>query len=207
MPETMAVVAIAVISGILGAILVYVTRRVWTATKIRNAESYAERLVTDARTKQKEIVLEGKDEVLVPGASMKRLVSGRADLQRQERLLLDRSESLDHGPRPSTGGKRSPRSGSPRPRPRKGLAALRDKQLTSLEQIGGLSAAEARQELIRSRRRRRPRPPTTCATSSAGPRRTGRSAHAGSSPPSCSEWRRTTRRRRRSPSSTCRPTR
>jgi ribonuclease Y len=151
MPETMAVVAIAVISGILGLILGYVTRRVWTATKIRNAESYAERLVAEARTKQKEIILEGKDEILqVQRAAEEEARERRADLQRQERLLLDRSESLDRkaealDKREALAEERVSEAEAERAR----LTALRDQQLTSLEQIGGLSAAEARERLIR----------------------------------------------------------
>ena len=62
----------------------------------RRAETYAERLVAEARAKQKEIVLEGKDDVLkAQRAAEEEAREKRADLQRQERLLLDRSESLD----------------------------------------------------------------------------------------------------------------
>jgi ribonuclease Y len=151
MPETMALAAIALIAGILGAILGYVTRRVWTATKIRNAESYAERLVTDARTKQKDIVLEGKDEVLQSQrAAEEEARERRADLQRQERLLLDRSEILDRKSealdrREALAEERLAEAEAEKVR----LAALRDQQLMSLEQIGGLSATEARHTLIR----------------------------------------------------------
>ncbi|HEY7451656.1 MAG TPA: ribonuclease Y [Candidatus Limnocylindria bacterium] len=151
MPETMAVVALLVIAGILGAILGYVTRRVMTATKIRNAESYAERLIADARTKQKEIVLGGKDEVLQSQrAAEEEARERRNDLQRQERLLLDRSESLDRKSealerREAVAEERVAEAEAEKAR----LAALRDQQLMSLEQIGGLSAAEARQRLIR----------------------------------------------------------
>jgi ribonuclease Y len=147
----MAVVALLVIAGILGAILGYVTRRVMTATKVRNAESYAERLIADARTKQKEIVLEGKDEVLQSQrAAEEEARERRNDLQRQERLLLDRSESLDRKSealerREALAEERVAEAEAEKAR----LAALRDQQLTSLEQIGGLSAAEARQRLIR----------------------------------------------------------
>jgi len=96
MPDTMAVVALLAIAGIGGAILGYLARRVLTATKIRTAESYAERLVADARAQQKEIILEGKDEVLqAQRAAEEEARERRTDFQRQERLLLDRSESLD----------------------------------------------------------------------------------------------------------------
>jgi ribonuclease Y len=151
MPETMAVVAIALIAGILGLILGYVTRRVWTATKIRNAESYAERLVTDARTKQKEIILEGKDEILqVQRAAEEEARERRSVLQRQEQLLLDRSESLDRKAealdrREQVAEDRVTEAEAEKAR----LTALRDQELMSLEQIGGLSAAEARERLVR----------------------------------------------------------
>ena len=136
MPETMAVVAIAVISGILGLILGYVTRRVWTATKIRNAESYAERLVTDARTKQKEIILEGKDEILqVQRAAEEEARERRADLQRQERLLLDR-EHLHHTLVPDRGRRpglaEEPLAGRGRGRQRRGQHLDRDDALEHL---------------------------------------------------------------------------
>jgi ribonuclease Y len=74
----------------------------------------------------------------------------RADLQRQERLLLDRSESLDRKSealdrREAVAEERVAEAEAEKAR----LAVLRDQQLTSLEQIGGLSAMEARERLIR----------------------------------------------------------
>ena len=151
MPESMAVGAIALIAGILGLIAGYVARRLLTATKIRNAESYAERLVADARAKQKELILEGKDEVLQgQRASEEDARERRADLQRQERLLLDRTEGLD---RKSEGLERREAQAEERllelDAEKTRLAALRAQQLTSLEHIGGLSAPEARHTLIR----------------------------------------------------------
>ena len=151
MPDSMAVGAIALIAGILGLIAGYVVRRLLTATKIRNAESYAERLVADARAKQKEIILEGKDEVLqVQRAAEEEARQRRTDLQRQERLLLDRSEGLDRKSeslerREAQAEERVAELDAEKVR----LAALRAQQLTSLEHIGGLSASEARESLIR----------------------------------------------------------
>jgi ribonuclease Y len=151
MPDTMAVLAMLAIAGIVGAILGYVARRVLTATKIRTAESYAERLVADARAQQKEIILEGKDEVLqTQRAAEDEARERRADFQRQERLLLDRSESLD---RKSETVERREAQAEERmtelETEKAQVAVLRAQQLTSLELIGGLSAAEARQALIR----------------------------------------------------------
>jgi len=150
MPDTMAVVALLAIAGIGGAILGYLARRVLTATKIRTAESYAERLVADARAQQKEIILEGKDEVLqAQRAAEEEARERRTDFQRQERLLLDRSESLD---RKSEALERREALAEERlaelETEKSQVAALRAQQLTSLESIGGLSAGEARQSLI-----------------------------------------------------------
>jgi ribonuclease Y len=150
MPDLLAVVAIAAIAGLIGVIGGYLARRLLTAAKIRNAESYAERLVADARSKQKEIILEGKDEVLqVQRAAEEDARQRRADLQRQERLLLDRSEGLD---RKSDAFERREILVEERlaeAEAEKGrLAVLRDQQLTSLEHIGGLSATQAREALI-----------------------------------------------------------
>jgi len=150
MPDTMAVVALLAIAGIGGAILGYLARRVLTATKIRTAESYAERLVADARAQQKEIILEGKDEVLqAQRAAEEEARERRTDFQRQERLLLDRSESLD---RKSEALERREALAEERlaelETETSQVAALRAQQLTSLESIGGLSAGEARQSLI-----------------------------------------------------------
>jgi ribonuclease Y len=151
MPDSMAVGAIALIAGILGLIAGYVVRRLLTATKVRNAESYAERLVADARAKQKEIILAGKDEVLqVQRAAEEEARQRRTDLQRQERLLLDRSEGLDRKSeslerRDAQAEERVAELDAEKVR----LAALRAQQLTSLEHIGGLSASEARESLIR----------------------------------------------------------
>jgi len=150
MPDLTAVVAVAAIAGIIGAIVGYVSRRLLTATRVRTAESYAERLIADARTKQKEIILEGKDEVLQhQRAAEEDARQRRTDLQRQERLLLDRSESLDRKTeaverRETAAEERLSELDAEKVR----LAALRDQQLTSLESIGGLSAAEARQALV-----------------------------------------------------------
>ena len=139
------------IAGLVGAILGYLARRVLTATKIRTAESYAERLVADARAQQKEIILEGKDEVLqAQRAAEDEARERRADFQRQERLLLDRSESLD---RKSETLERREAQAEERitelETEKAQVAVLRAQQLTSLEHIGGLSAGEARQTLIR----------------------------------------------------------
>ena len=91
MPDNTVVVAAAA-ALIVGIALGYLSRRFLAASSVKHAEGYAERLMAEARAKQKEIVLEGKDDALkVQRAAEEEAREKRADLQRQERLLLDRA--------------------------------------------------------------------------------------------------------------------
>ena len=95
MPENTVFVAAAA-ALIAGIAIGYLARRFLAAGSVKHAESYAERIMAEARAKQKEIVLEGKDDALqAQRAAEEEAREKRADLQRQERLLLDRSEALD----------------------------------------------------------------------------------------------------------------
>ena len=106
--------------------------------------------MAEARAKQKEIVLEGKDDALqVQRAAEEEAREKRADLQRQERLLLDRSESLDRKvealERREAGFEERQREVEEE---KVRLAALQAQQIAELEQVSGLTASEARQALI-----------------------------------------------------------
>src|SRR5688500_10799812 len=97
MPVSTEVILAACVALVVGIAAGYVARRDGAASAAKHAEGDAERLIAEARAKQKEIVLEGKDDALqAQRAAEEEAREKRADLQRQERLLLDRSESLDH---------------------------------------------------------------------------------------------------------------
>jgi ribonuclease Y len=150
MPDPIIVAVVAAIAAIAGAVVGFVARRLLAAGAVKRAELYAERLVGEARAKQKEIVLEGKDEALqLQRAAEEEARVKRADLQRQERLLLDRSESLDHK---GEAFERRERSLEERQQEmdadRARLAELQQRQTVELERVSGLSAAEARHSLI-----------------------------------------------------------
>ena len=96
MPDPILVAVVAAIAAIAGVVVGFVARRVVAANAVRQAEHYAQRLVTEARAKQKEIVLEGKDQALqLQRASEEEAREKRATLQRTEGRLLDREEALD----------------------------------------------------------------------------------------------------------------
>ncbi|HEY7331954.1 MAG TPA: ribonuclease Y [Candidatus Limnocylindria bacterium] len=150
MIETSVAILAALGALVVGTGLGYLARRYLAATAVRHAESYAERIVAEARAKQKEIVLEGKDQALqAQRAAEDEAREKRADLQRQERLLLDRAESLD---RKVEAQERREEAFEQHQREvdaeRARLAELHARQLVELERVSGLSVAEARQSLI-----------------------------------------------------------
>ena len=151
MPEnTLAVAAFAALIALAGIVIGYLARRFLAASSVKHAEGYAERIMAEARAKQKEIVLEGKDDALqVQRAAEEEAREKRADLQRQERLLLDRSESLDRKVesierREATFEERQREVEAEKSR----LAELQAQQIVALEKVSGLTASEARQALI-----------------------------------------------------------
>jgi ribonucrease Y len=151
MPETVvAVVVAAAVAVVVGIVIGFVARRFVATSAIKHAEQYSQRIVAEAHAKQKEIVLEGKDEALqLRRAAEEEAREQRANLQRSERRLLDREESLD-------------RKIAALEEREQGLAAriadlevertqvaeLRQRQVHELERVSGLTAAEARQSLI-----------------------------------------------------------
>ena len=116
MPE-FAVVAVAAVAAVIGVLLGFMARRFVAANAVKHAEQYAQRLVAEARAKQKEIVLEGKDEALhLRRAAEEEAREQRATLQRNERRLLDREEALDR--KTAALEEQAERLERPQPRPR-----------------------------------------------------------------------------------------
>ncbi|MEX0709680.1 MAG: ribonuclease Y, partial [Chloroflexota bacterium] len=149
MPEFTVVVA-AVAALIAGIAIGYLARRFLAAGSVKHAEGYAERLMAEARAKQKEIVLEGKDDALkAQRAAEEEAREKRADLQRQERLLLDRAEGLDRKveslERREAGFEERQREVDAE---KERLAELQQRQIIELERVSGLTAVEARHSLI-----------------------------------------------------------
>ena len=150
MPE-FAVVAVAAVAAVIGVFLGFMARRFVAANAVKHAEGYAQRLEAEARAKQKEIVLEGKDEVLhLRRAAEEEAREQRATHQRNERRLLDREEALD---RKTVELEEQAVALNARAEGLEVEAArlneLRQRQLVELERVSGLSVAEARQTMIR----------------------------------------------------------
>ena len=151
MPDNFIVfVAVALLAAAVGVGIGYVIRRIVASNGIKSAETYAAKVVAEARAKQKELILEGKDDALkIQRAAEDEAREKRADLQRQERRLLDREENLDRKVqaferRESTLAEREGQVEAEREK----LHEIEQRQLSELERIGGLSASEARNALV-----------------------------------------------------------
>jgi ribonuclease Y len=150
MPEFV-VVAAAAVAAVIGVFIGFMARRFVAANAVKHAEAYAQRLEAEARAKQKEIVLEGKDEALhLRRAAEEEAREQRATHQRTERRLLDREEALD---RKTAALEDQAAALNARAEGLEVEAArlneLRQRQLVELERVSGLSVADARQTLIR----------------------------------------------------------
>lgn len=149
MPDPV-VVLVAAVAAAAGVLLGFVARRLLASNSVKHAEQYTQRLVAEARAKQKEIVLEGKDEALhLRRAAEEEAREQRATMQRTERRLLDREEALD---RKVAGIEEREAALTARlgelEAQRAHLAELQQRQVVALERVSGLTAAEARHTLI-----------------------------------------------------------
>jgi ribonucrease Y len=150
MPELF-VVLVAAVASIVGIVIGLLARRLLGSRSVKHAEHYAERLVAEARAKQKEIVLEGKDEALrLRRAAEEEGREQRATQQRTERRLLDREEALDRKltvfeEREGNLAQRQQELEAELQR----LRELQQRQMAELERMSGLTASEAREGLIR----------------------------------------------------------
>jgi len=149
MPDIVVIVVVAA-AALVGVAIGFFARRLIAANSVRHAEQYAERLIAEARAKQKELVLEGKDEALhLRRGAEDEAREQRATLQRSERRLLDREEALDRKvaaieEREAAHLARQAELDQERAR----LAELQQRQRYELERVSGLTEAEARDALI-----------------------------------------------------------
>src|SRR5579875_101262 len=86
----------AVIGVVVGAGVAYLRLQSSRKDELANVREQATRLLADAETKQKELVLEGKEEALQLKAQAENEVKERrSEIQRQERRLGQKEENLD----------------------------------------------------------------------------------------------------------------
>ena len=137
----LAVAVAAVVAAVVGIAVGFVARGMWSAQTVKSAQDKAARIVAEARTQQKDMILEAKDEKLRLGREAEdEARAKRTELQNLERRLLARDEQLDQ--RADMLEEKS-RKITDRERDleteREELVRLTQEQVVALERVSGLS--------------------------------------------------------------------
>lgn len=150
------IIVTAVIVGIVSAGAGYIARKNVAESKLGTAEERALQIVQEAeqtsKAKYKETMLEAKEEIHKLRSDMERENKERRnDLQRKERHMVQKEENLDK--KIEAFERREEKLSSKEARlnaVQKKVDALYKRQLVELEKLSGLTAAEAKQELLKS---------------------------------------------------------
>jgi len=140
--------------GLFAFLLGYLLRRTIAEARIKSAEEAARRIVEEAHkeaeAKQRESVVEAKDEAFKLKREAEREIrEQRAELQRLERRLVQREENLERKLEGFDKRERHQAEDEQRVNQLKEEAErLRRDQETELQRIAGLSAEEARSQLL-----------------------------------------------------------
>ncbi len=139
-----------VAAAVLGFALGYVIRQYWAAGKVKEARTEADRLLAEAATKQKEMLLEAKDEVLKTlREGEEELKQKRRRLRKQEERLQKRQESLDRRLEPLEDRERKLGAQERKLKQMEDdLEQLRQKRIEELEAASSLTQVEAKELLL-----------------------------------------------------------
>ena len=148
--EWVAVAATAVIAGVVGVAVGFLVRGVWASQTVKAAQDRAARIVSDARSQQKDMILEAKDENLrLQREAEEEARAKRAELQGLERRLLSRDEQLDQR---ADMLEEKARKINERERDvekqRDELGRLNQERVEALEKVSSLSADDAKAILL-----------------------------------------------------------
>ncbi len=148
--ELVIVASAALIGLALGAVVGFVARGVLATQSVKAAQDKAARIVAEARTQQKDLILEAKDEKLRLQREVEdEAKTKRAELQGLERRLLARDEQLDQ--RADLLEEKSRKIGDRErdiERQRDDLARLNQERVALLEQVSGMTAQDAKNVLL-----------------------------------------------------------
>lgn len=143
-------IVVTVVAVVAAFVLGYFLKQIALRDQVKAAAENAARIIADATAKQKELLLEAKDEALRQRTAVENeLRERRSDLQRQERRLQQREENLD---RKIEANERRERIIQQREKEvealRQEAEGLKRQQKLELERISGLSEEEAKAQLL-----------------------------------------------------------
>jgi ribonuclease Y len=149
--DNVAVAIVALAGGIaVGAVLGFLARSRWANQSVKVAQEKAGRIVADARTQQKDLILEAKeDKIRLLREAEEEARSRRTELASQERRLVARDEQLDQR---SDMLEQRDRKLLEREieldRTREDLGKLNNERVLALEKVSGMSADDAKSVLL-----------------------------------------------------------
>jgi ribonuclease Y len=147
---TIIYILLIVLLFILGSVIGYFARQLQSNQQLRSSQNEAKRLLNEAIAKHEEMLLEARDDaVKVREAAETDSRQRRAELQRLERRFSQKEERLE---RKMEALDRRERGLANREKESDDIKAqleeIRVKQLHELENISGMSSAEAKEELL-----------------------------------------------------------
>jgi ribonuclease Y len=149
--ETTVAVAAAVVAAILGVAVGFVlASRVWAPQVLKAAQAEGRRIVAEARERQKDLILEAKDEKLnLQRQAEDEARTRRTELGNLERRLLQRDEQLDQrADMLEERGRKLVDREREIDHSREEVSRLHAEQVAALERVSGLSADDAKGQLV-----------------------------------------------------------
>src|SRR5229473_7272729 len=150
MPDMVVVGLVALVAALLGFGIALFLRRSFALSSETTARANADRLLAEARAKQKEIILEAKDEALKTAKNAENENRDRrAELQRYETRLDKKDEQLDQ--KIAQVDERDRRLGDREKaldEERDKITALQEEQRNELARVASLTMEEARNLLL-----------------------------------------------------------
>ncbi len=148
--DPLIVVAVAVAAAVGGALLGMLARGMWASQAMKAASSEARRIEAEARARQKELILEAKDEKLrMQGEAEDEARAKRAELASLERRLLARDEQLDQrADMLEERDRKLLERDRDLDKTREDLARAQQEQVAALERVSGMSAQDAKSVLL-----------------------------------------------------------
>jgi ribonucrease Y len=148
--ETPIVVAVALLAALGGALLGALVRTIWASQGMKAAHAEARRIEAEARTRQKELILEAKDEKLrLAHEAEEEARVRRNELTAQERRLTQRDEQLDQRAEMLEQRDRKLLDRErEHDKAKEDLVRTTQEQVVALERVSGMSADQAKTMLL-----------------------------------------------------------
>ena len=148
--DPLILVAVAVAAAVGGALLGMLARGMWASQAMKAATSEARRIEAEARARQKELILEAKDEKLrMQGEAEDEARAKRAELSGLERRLLARDEQLDQrADMLEERDRKLLERDRDLDKTREDLARAQQEQVAALERVSSMSALDAKSVLL-----------------------------------------------------------